>query len=115
MKRLVIAALAASSLAGGAVLAQSAQENSNAQQFSVPHPERGGYIYGNSGWTPDQVYGGSQNYPSYLGNQLPNIIAGSGALVLPQAVPQYQPSRGDRDGDGVRNRADRYPDNPRYR
>ena len=56
MKKLVIAALAASSLAGGAVLAQSAQENSNAQQFSVPHPERGGYIYGNSGWTPPSGY-----------------------------------------------------------
>jgi hypothetical protein len=32
-----------------------------------------------------------------------------------QVVPQYNASRRDRDGDGVRNNRDRHPDDPRYR
>ena len=118
MKKLVIAALAAAAtVAGGAAFAQAAQAPTETVQ--VPHPEQGGYIYGNSGWTPAQIYGGSQNYPYYIGQQvIPQIITGSGALVLPQiaqAVPQYPRTARDRDGDGIRNRRDRYPDDPRYR
>lgn len=107
MKKLMFVALAAS-LAGGAVLAQPAEGNTTAPRTPprMEHPEQGGYIYGNSGWTPEQVWGGHQNYPIYQGRpQRP------WAPVL----PQVRPSRGDRDGDGVRDRNDRYPDDPRYR
>jgi hypothetical protein len=68
-------------------------------------------VYNNSGWPPAN----SNAYP--YGYAVPGIL---GALGFPQIVqsqryPQYQASRGDRDGDGVRNRSDRYPDDPRYR
>ena len=68
-------------------------------------------VYNNSGWPPAN----SNAYP--YGYAVPGVL---GALGFPQIVqsqryPQYQASRNDRDGDGVRNSRDRHPDDPRYR
>ena len=75
--------------------------------------------YGNNGYSGilgaviGSVLGGSQvydhnNYPYGQGQVYQQYPYG-------QVYPQYQPNRRDRDGDGVRNRDDRYPDDPRYR
>lgn len=80
---------------------------------------------------PDYCFGGPQGRP-YSGYQ---VFRGPGYNVTPyggygnpwgiiaQALPygtvpyasQYPRTRNDRDGDGIRNRRDRYPDDPRYR
>ena len=81
-------------------------------------PQYGGVDPGASGWSPDMAYGQNNGYyyggvPGVLGQVL------SDGRVVP--LPQYQyrapytPTERDRDGDGVRNNRDRYPDDPRYR
>jgi len=113
MKKLILVFASAAAFAGGsAAYAQANSPQFTGVQPGTSQPEYP-QPYGNSGWTPDQAYG-SKNYP-YYGGQLP-IILSDGRWVLPQAVvPAYRPSNRDRDGDGVRNSRDRYPDDPRYR
>jgi hypothetical protein len=59
-------------------------------------------------------------YPYYgqLGSlsQLPLILS-DGRLAIPQQqfVAPYSRTQRDRDGEGIRNSRDRYPDDPRYR
>lgn len=66
-----------------------------------------GVPYGSYGVTP---YGGYANNPwGVVAQALPY-----GTYPVPYAS-QYPRTRNDRDGDGIRNRRDRYPDDPRYR
>lgn len=108
MKKHILTAAAIGLLAAGGAMAQP-------NNLQPGDPAYGGQIYGNSGWTPDQAYGG-QNVWVY-----PNIISQSqilrdGRYVVPGYYgSQYERSRRDRDGDGIRNNRDRYPDDPRYR
>jgi hypothetical protein len=55
---------------------------------------------------------GTYAYPGVYG--YPQVLA-NGQLVQPYALGQYPRTSRDRDGDGVRNSRDRYPDDPRYR
>jgi hypothetical protein len=112
MKKLILVLAATATLAGGQALAQANLPQFTGVQPGVTHPEYP-QAYGNSGWTPDMAYG-NNNYPYHSG-QVPFVLS-DGRWVLPQAVvPAYRPSSRDRDGDGVRNSRDRYPDDPRYR
>ncbi len=105
-KKHILAAAAVALLAAGGAMAQS-------NDRGVYQGDPG---YGGSGWHPGQVYG-ADAYGS------PNVISQArilrdGRLVAPgyygYATPYERTSR-DRDGDGVRNSRDRYPDDPRYR
>jgi hypothetical protein len=118
MKKLILAAVTVGAFASGAAFAQA----TTGVQPGYTHPELGPQIYGNSGWTPDQAapYGSVYSFPNVLNQAL---ILSDGRYVLPQyqQAPQYQiaspyprTSR-DRDGDGVRNSRDNYPNDPRYR
>ena len=51
-------------------------------------------------------YGGIYGFPQIIAN---------GQLVQPHIFGQYPRTNRDRDGDGVRNSRDRYPDDGRYR
>ena len=120
MKKLILAAVTVGAFAGGAAFAQP----TSGVQPGYTNPEYGPQIYGNSGWTPEQAapYGVyPYGFPNVLNNQA--LILSDGRYVLPQyqQAPQYQiaspyprTSR-DRDGDGVRNSRDNYPNDPRYR
>jgi hypothetical protein len=119
MKKLILVMAAAAAMAGGSAFAQANSPQftgvqSSAQQ-EYPNP------YGNSGWTPDMAYGGgpsggAQVYPRwYQPGDLPLILSDGRLVTQPRYVTPYQPSNRDRDGDGVRNSRDRYPDDPRYR
>lgn len=58
-----------------------------------------------------KVYLDKDGHPSYVeqgGALIPYSAAGNVAAV-------NAPRRGDRDGDGIPNRWDRYPDDPRFR
>jgi hypothetical protein len=114
MKKLIIAAtIAAGTLGTGAVFAQA---DHTGTQPGYVNPQYGPQVYGNSGWTPDRAYGGNV----YV---VPNIIGqaqilSDGRFVVPGALygySQYERTNRDRDGDGIRNNRDRYPDDPRYR
>jgi hypothetical protein len=76
---------------------------------------------------PDSCFGGPQGRPyqgyqifrgqAYNNNPWGLIAQGvpyRGGYSVPYAS-LYPRTRNDRDGDGVRNRRDRYPDDPRYR
>lgn len=121
MKKLIHCAVAAAMLAaGGAAMAQSAECNagsawgvnpgcgsSNATHQASPY---GGWVDTTRGGViPNQSYG----YGYGLYGALPQVIAQG--LALPQVVAPYERTRRDRDGDGIRNNRDRYPDDPRYR
>ena len=117
MKKLILFLAGAAALAGGSAFAQANSPQFTGVQPGGSHPEYP-QPYGNSGWTPDMAYGGS-NSPYYSG-QVPYVLS-DGRWVVPQVgvpqvvVPTYRRSSRDRDGDGVRNSRDRYPDDPRYR
>ena len=115
MKKLILVLAGAAALAGGTAFAQATSPDFTGVQPGVTHPEYP-QAYGNSGWTPDKAYGYNNGYP-YNRGQLPYILS-DGRLVVPQ-VPQYVTpyarTNRDRDGDGIRNSRDRYPDDPRYR
>jgi hypothetical protein len=101
--------------AAGMVMAQSgsaecAGAGSNPNAFpdycfgSGGRPNQGYRIFRGAGW-------GS------VGNNPWGLIA-QGVPYGTYSVPYaslYPRTRNDRDGDGVRNRRDRYPDDPRYR
>ena len=86
-------------------------------------------IAGNSGWSPPGwVYDQNQiYYPGAVPQAFPQQVypqqvyplnqAGTQVWVDPATGAQYavRPRASDRDGDGVRNSRDRYPDDPRYR
>lgn len=111
MKKLMLASAAAALLgAGGAAFGQSAE------------CQRGMF----AGYTPDPCapvissvpqphpYGWQGAHYPYMEHVLPLVLA-DGRLLPRGFVTPYAPTRRDRDGDGVRNRHDRYPDDPRYR
>ena len=122
MKKHIYALAALASLAAGAACAQATDPRFTGEQPGISHPEANVPYYGNSGWTPEQAYGSNGNiYPYALGQALGTVVLPDGRRI---AVPQYgqysqygqypRTSR-DRDGDGVANWNDRYPDDPRYR
>lgn len=105
---LLAAAVAALGAAGGA-LAQQECGTANTPQCELVRPN----------WTGTTYYN-----PHYEGihvvPQLPFAIADGryfdGRYYVPHTfVTPYAPTRRDRDGDGIRNSRDRYPDDPRYR
>jgi hypothetical protein len=105
MKKLMLSALAVASLWAGGAFAQSAEELAGS---AWRPPVYNGQIpgtpeyYGNSGWPPLQqqpyVYG-NRYYVPY-------------ATVPAYPYVPYARTRSDRDGDGIPNRRDRYPDDP---
>ncbi len=128
---LATAALAAGSAAfaqaGGDAEAQagSAWRNHPMQPQTPPNPYAAqdaarGYgpapgtpeYYGNSGWTPPSgyVYQGTDRWGRPLYSQAAPV-----ARVAPAApwILHDRARRNDRDGDGVRDRRDRYPDDYR--
>jgi hypothetical protein len=110
MRKLMLALFAVASLGAGAAFAQGGDAESQAgSAWRAPPDTAYGPIpgtpeyYGNSGWPPadQRAYDyRSRSYLPYANRSAP-------------AYPYVQPSRGDRDGDGVRNRRDRHPDDPR--
>ncbi|HWI82574.1 hypothetical protein [Ramlibacter sp.] len=131
MNRLIVSVLATAALAaGGAAVAQGGDAESQAgsawrgtpnygpyaypvpnQQVPSPEVQRGfgpapDQVYGNSGWTPPNgyVYRGTDRY----GRPLYSAQAPSYGYILNDRA-----SRRDRDGDGVPNRRDRFPDDYR--
>jgi hypothetical protein len=120
MKKLMYVVAAAASLLAGGAFAQATDPRFTGEQPGISHPEQGGYIYGNSGWTPEQT--GSNN-GTYYGN--PAVSAALGSVLLNdgrvvnrhnyQSGSRFARTRRDRDGDGIPNRQDRYPDDPNRR
>lgn len=119
MNKLIPSVLAAAALAVGAsAFAQTAEcqrgidiglyPDSCGNQSSSPRDPWGrsygvypNGVYGHPAAVLSQIFG-SNAYPYAYG-------------VPPVVAPQYNVTRRDRDGDGVRNRDDRYPNDPRYR
>ena len=107
MKKRIHFALFAAALTAGSAFAQinPNSERSNPAQPGIVHPENAP-AYGNSGWTIEQ-----------------DLYNGGRPLVQPEQryrswerwASAYPRTSRDRDGDGVRNNRDRYPDDPRYR
>jgi hypothetical protein len=110
MRKLVLSMIAVASLAASAAFAQSGDAESQSGSAWRSNPDYGPVpgtpeYYGNSGWPPvqqPQPYGYDNR-----GRAVPYAYRGA------PAYRHLQPSRRDRDGDGVRNSRDRYPDNPR--
>jgi hypothetical protein len=115
MHKLIKSTFALAALAAGSAFAQSAEcqrgidigiwnDNCGHQSSSPRDPwgrNYGGYPNnGHPAGVLSQIFG-SNAYPYTYG--------------VPQVAPQYNVTRRDRDGDGVRNRHDRYPNDPRYR
>lgn len=122
MKKLILCATAAVAMAGvgstfaqtaecavgmfgayqGAPCADSPDYNPNYHGTADPRHSPGyGYGYGAGGVLLSQIFGDNA-YP-YARYEAPRV------------VPRHQVTRRDRDGDGVRNRDDRRPNDPRYR
>lgn len=116
MKKLILCATAAAGLmAGGGALASGTAECQQGMTNFFPVPEHchqaprvypygHPYAYG----APHYPVYGARGYPYGYQQVLPSQLAWM------QATPYPRTAR-DRDGDGVRNRRDRYPDDPRYR
>lgn len=111
MRKLMLSVLAVASLAAGAAFAQSGDAESQAgsawrsppDSAWGPAPGTAEY-WGNSGFPPrEQPY----VYDYRSGRYVPHAYRSG------PAYPYLNPRRGDRDGDGVRNRDDRYPNDPR--
>jgi len=107
MRKLMLSMIAVASLAAGSVFAQDAGTLAGSA-WSAPNPQVYGPVpgspdyYGNSGWPPQPqpyVYDNRAYVPYTYRNNVP-------------AYPYVRPRRGDRDGDGIPNRRDRYPDDP---
>lgn len=112
MKKLIYVAAAAAALVAGGAFAQDAecQRWASCDSARVVVPQ----VYGNSGWTPEQIYGGNV-VPYALGSALGGVLLNDGRWIpnnYAYASP-YPRTRRDRDGDGVPNWRDRYPDDPR--
>jgi hypothetical protein len=118
MKKLILSAVTVAAFsAGGMAFAQDGGAECQAGSAWGNNPGCGGSS------TPYQAApnpGTYYGYPYYgqLGalSQLPLILS-DGRLAIPQQqfVTPYARTDRDRDGDGIRNSRDRYPDDPRYR
>lgn len=127
MRNLIFTAVAVAGLAaGGSVFAQAsgfdAASSAGNNAASAPNPAAitpygpvpgTPEYYGNSGWTPDKIYGDNL-YPYGYQYGYPGAAA-------PAWRPPYRSdsrglrdrrTRSDRDGDGVPNNRDRYPNDP---
>ncbi len=106
MNKFIHFALLASALATGPAFAQADSERFNPTQPGIAHPEVDTPAYGNSGWTLEQdLYNGGR----------PIVAPSQGRRALERRASPYPRTSRDRDGDGVPNRRDRYPDDRRYR
>jgi hypothetical protein len=112
MRKLVLSMIAVASLAASAAFAQSGDaESQSGSAWRTPPDSAYGPVpgtpeyYGNSGWPPLEQ-GPPYRYDN-RGRAVPYAYRGA------PAYRHLQPTRRDRDGDGVRNSRDRYPDNPR--
>jgi hypothetical protein len=119
MRKLMLSVvLGAASLAAGAAYAQIGDASSEAGSAWRTNPNP----------NPNPNYGPIPGTPEYYGNsggslptEQPHLYGydnrgrayGPYAYRSAPAHRHLQPSRRDRDGDGVRNSRDRYPDNPR--
>jgi hypothetical protein len=143
MKKLILAGVAATAMIAGVAPAMADAEcqagsawgakpgcDGAAANVYVPPAT----VYGNSGWTPNNVYPYG-HYP--LGavplalSQMQSITLPDGRLALLDPRTGQIVNRGgwndrdgdgvrdsrdtDRDGDGVKNYRDRHPDDPRFR
>jgi len=111
MRKLVLALLAVAGLYAGAVFAQDAESLAGGAWRTTPNPNLvpgTPEYYGNSGWPPAPPQ--QPQYPYYYGNRGYPVPYAYGAPA--PAYPYLRPRRGDRDGDGVPNRRDRYPGDP---
>jgi hypothetical protein len=109
--KFLLALVAAGSLIGGAAMAQATDpkfSGEGAPGAGNPHPELGPRTYseyaGNSGWKPSDaspLAGGTPNNPRTYGRWF-------------DGERQARNLR-DRDGDGVPDRYDRYPNSRHYR
>jgi len=115
MKKLMLSALAVASLTAGAAFAQSADELAGSAWRAPVYngPVGAAEYYGNSGWPPAQqqpyVYG-SRYYAPYAAAPAYPYVPYAAAPAYPYTP--YARTRSDRDGDGIPNRRDRYPDDP---
>ena len=130
MKKLIYSLAAVAALAGGGAWAQGADCQAGAGWGPPPgcgNPSDNTIIYGNnSGWPPANGNVYSYSLPGVLGALgLPSVINNGGYYTTPDGRRVYvDPNTGaayaqnsrswDRDGDGISNRRDRYPDDPRY-
>lgn len=110
MKKLMLSMLAMGAMAaGGAAFAQSAECGAGVAWGPIP-----------GCGDPTAPPANAQVWPGHrapyfdprIGYYDPRVYYPPTARFYPH-VPYVQPSRRDRDGDGVRNRDDRYPDDPR--
>ena len=122
MKKLIVA-LAVAGAAGMAMAQSGSAECAGAASNPNAFPD---FCFGGPQGRPYQgyriiPYGNGYNIAGNGYNITGNNPWGIIAQGLPWAgytVPyasQYERTRRDRDGDGIRNRNDRYPDDPRYR
>lgn len=134
MKKLMLSLAAVAALASGGAWAQGADCQAGSAWGTPPgcgNPSDNTLIYGNnSGWPPanGNVYSYGYALPGVLGALgLPQVINNGSVYTTPDGRRVYvDPNTGiayaqnsrrswDRDGDGIANNRDRYPDDPRYR
>lgn len=114
MKKFIVLSAAAASFAGAGVAladpidcsARSAQCHTDGAGHVYQYDSRGRAV---TETQPHVQRGHGYGYGYNYG--LPYVLADRGYVV----VPQYRGNSRDRDGDGVRNSRDRYPNNPHYR
>jgi hypothetical protein len=129
MKKLIYSVAAAAALVAGGAWAQGADCQAGSAWGQKPGcgaTDAAPPIAGNSGWTPPYYYPEQAVVPgvayppfaqAYPQQVYPYASNGTQVWVDPSTGAQYsiRPRANDRDGDGVRNNRDRYPDDPRYR
>jgi hypothetical protein len=130
MKKLIVSLAALAALGTGAAFAQGSADcqagSAWGNNCTLGNPATP--IAGNSGWQPpwgyDPANQGYYDVPPVVAQSFPGLAYGypqysDGTQVWtdPRTGRQYsiRPRANDRDGDGVRNNRDRYPDDPRYR
>ena len=116
VKKSIPFALLVATLAAGSAFAQANSERLNPSQPGIVHPEQGGPAYGNSGWTIEQdLYNGGRPIVQSPDRRRLQDRQAWERRAWERQASAYPRTRSDRDGDGVRNSRDRYPDDPRYR
>lgn len=121
MKKLMCVAAAAAALVAGSAFAQSAECQAGSAWGPKPGCDSSGgvpaQVYGNSGWSPDMIYNNNGYGVPYALGALGGVLLNDGRWVPNNYAynTPYTRSRRDRDGDGIPNWQDRYPDDPRYR
>lgn len=116
MKKYLHVFAATATLVAGSAFAQANDPRFTGTAPAYPISQEA-QAYGNSGWTVDQAYGGNgYGYGPAWSSAFPGVLLSDGRWADGRyTVPQYPRTRSDRDGDGVPNWNDRYPDDPRYR